>query len=970
MATVVLAALGGAPAGAIDLFDEHLEIHGFARSEARVHSRNFNPAGDWYLAQLAQTLNVELELDVAPDGFGPFDSIAAFGRVEVRFDCVWADGCGVFDSRKYFGDTASHAPTGALTDGFRETKTGVVTYRPAIPMHEGNHLVPFWETPRYEPLLAFGGGNLEGTLGPVLDPLPLAAWKRIPGGFDEQGFLLAPWNREVRITSLGSLASVENATLGLPLRPAVPLLPPGSDLSKPSGLWVPHAALRERLDHIDDDGDSFNLRERELRWNHGAGQDEKELKELYLEFEMFQGRLFLRLGKQSIVWGKTELFRSQDQFNPQDFGLSTLPSLEESRIALWSARAIWSFYDVGSLEDVRLELAAVYDDFQPVDPGTCGEPYTVFLVCAGSNGFFSHGFSGLGVAGADLPPDPWDDLHGTEVGARLEWRYGRFSFAITDYWGYSDTPTVHRFTGYERKVDLATGEPLDVDGRHFALHQPALLEQQALLRHPQNRQLFDFACSLSRGVAGDFIPQLADDCSLTVFQNTIPIASFVGRDVAVADAFAMVLGGTLLPGAIILDQIAGLGLMGPEFLGLLVELNQDENDIDVDDPFRAQMLSQLCGLFDACLSDRLTSAQEALLGCGPYYGTNCDVHGIDFFNAEASAIFQWFPNFEPGGPVATRYERGKLFILPGARGPAERGYDPNVDGCVEGRPALCAGARKLVDPTTGRPFPSEMAAVSFNLLRLLAAFGSTNDPGCQFDDPLTCQFVRSIFNLTGVGRPELKAGGNERFGRRDFLWAGGGPVLLEFRKRNVAGFAVDFAEDWAKTNWSIEGTWFHDDTVYDEDSPTLFREADIYNLTLSIDRPTFVNFLNQNRTILFNTQIFLQKISGRGELGVLGTFTVFTGYFNDRLLTQLTLVHDLHSSSGGVIADVTWRFSARFSASLGVAGFYGGAEQADVPLFGADFKNNGGCFCGRSSYRGLSLLKDRDEVSLTLRYTF
>jgi hypothetical protein len=761
-------------------------------------------------------------------------------------------------------------------------------------------------------------------------------------------------------------------TPALPLRPAVPRLPKGSDLARPSGLWVPHKELRERLEDIDDDGDAFNLRERELRWNHGAGQDEKELKELFLDLELFDGRLFLRLGKQSIVWGKTELFRSQDQFNPQDVGLSTLPSLEESRIALWSARAIWSFYQVGPLEDVRLELAAVYDDFQPIDAGTCGEPYAVFLVCAASNGFFSHAFSGLGVAGVDLPPDPWDDAHGIELGARLEWRYGRFSFALTDFWGYSDVPTVHRFASYERKVDLETGRPLDVDGRPFALHQPALLEEQALMRHPLNRQLFDLACSLSKGVAGQFIAELAEDCALSVFQNNTPLAAAAPLPVGVTDAFGVVLAGTATPGGLVLNNVAQLGLPFSELGTLLVPLNVDPGD--GPPPMGGSPLF-FCNpwgpLNPACLSERLTDAQEALLGCGPLYGTNCDVHGVDFFNAEASVLFQWFPNFEPRGPVATRFERGKLFVLPGARGPGVPGYDPDVDGCVEARPApQCSKARKLVDPTTGQPFPSEMAALSFNLLRLLAAFGSNSDPECVVDDPLTCQFVRAIFNLTGVGRPELVAGGNGRFGRRDFLWANGGPVLLEFQKRNIAGVSVDFAEDWSKTNWSIEATWFHDDTVYDEDSPTLYREADVYNLTLSVDRPTFVNFLNRNRTFLFNSQLFLQKVSGRGEIQVLGTFTVFTGYFNDRLLSQLTLVHDLHSASGGVIFDLTWRFNASFSVTLGLANFYGRPQLGDVPRHAVDFKNDGGCFCSRNRYEGLSLLRDRDELSLVLRYTF
>ena len=89
-------------------------------------------------------------------------------------------------------------------------------------------------------------------------------------------------------------------------------------------------------------------------WNRGGSQqDEKEFKEGYLDMEFFDSRLWIRAGKQNIVWGKTELFRTTDQFNPVDLALASLPSLEESRIALWSVRGVWSFYDVGPLEDVR-----------------------------------------------------------------------------------------------------------------------------------------------------------------------------------------------------------------------------------------------------------------------------------------------------------------------------------------------------------------------------------------------------------------------------------------------------------------------------------------------------------------------------------------------------------------------------------------------------------------------------------------
>ena len=46
---------------------------------------------------------LEIEANVAPDGFGPFDVISVFGRVEVRYDCVWTRACAIFDSANAYG---------------------------------------------------------------------------------------------------------------------------------------------------------------------------------------------------------------------------------------------------------------------------------------------------------------------------------------------------------------------------------------------------------------------------------------------------------------------------------------------------------------------------------------------------------------------------------------------------------------------------------------------------------------------------------------------------------------------------------------------------------------------------------------------------------------------------------------------------------------------------------------------------
>jgi len=1040
MAAFVLVAFGlPRPSAALEAFDGRVQVHGFYRKETRVLSKNFGPGNDWFLAQLAHTLNLEVEADILDRPIGPIGRISGFARVEVRFDCIWADGCGIFNSRKYFGDdsrsrdldlmieqggdaTMLHAPTDVLTDGTGRTKTGFLDIPGAVPSraHEGNELIPFFRAPSFDPLFDIAGEELASeNLGNLfrgsLDVVPLIASKKIPGGFEERTFTLGPFNRNAEVDSLGKLKNKPSSVIGLPFRPALPQ--PGTVGTDKDdtiqGLWAPHPALRDKIDEIDDRGQGFNFSEDELIWDFGAGQaDEKNLKELYLDIEAFQGRLWIRLGKQTIVWGKTELFRNQDQWNPQDVGRASLPSLEESRLAQWAFRGVWSFYDVGPLQDVRLEVATIMDDFQSIDAGTCGEPFSPFLVCAGSFGFFAHGITGGGLAGAVLPTDPWNDGDGIEIGARLEWRYGRFAFALTDFWGFRDIPFLNRFQGFERAVDPETGCPLDALGRPIS---PApecggvpieVSEERSLNYNPMNRTLFEFACAASRGIAAEFVGDAVEnECALDIFTSQTPLASFGGLDVNVAQAFTQAMVGSSL-GGIVLSAILNPEFVQPE-LQLIPLISAAPNVVPLHrggNEGAGPSQSVLCNTpiefggtefaLGECLSTRLTDQQEALIGCGPFYGTNCDVEGFDIFNTEASVLFQAFPMFEPGGPVATRNVNGEIVILPGARGPGDPGFDPAIDGCVratfQGEPIPGCSASSfdaidnrdpfgegdgvdddaITDPRTGKPFRSEMEALSFNVLALLANAGAALDEDCNPDDPITCSFVRGFFNLAAITRNDIRAGGNGRFGRRTFRWAGGGLATLEFNKRNILGFAVDFAEDWTKTNWSIEATWVNDELVGDNDSRSLHSESDIYNLTISFDRPTFVNFLNENRTFIFNSQHFIQYQADRGSPTLLSTATVVTGFFQDRLFTQLTAVHDFDSASGAIIVNLTYRFSSNFSTTLGLAGFYGGPGLNRAAAFPIQLRNDGGDFKDRSSFSGLSILKDRDEVNWQIRYTF
>jgi hypothetical protein len=418
----------------------------------------------------------------------------------------------------------------------------------------------------------------------------------------------------------------------------------------------------------------------------------------------------------------------------------------------------------------------------------------------------------------------------------------------------------------------------------------------------------------------------------------------------------------------------------------------------------------------------LTDEQEALLGCGAFFGSDCEVDGADFANTEASVFMQslvgsvgritpvgWTTlngQAQPGtayfggGPVGTRYVGGQVMQLPGSVGPGQPGYDPLVDGTTGGLVIPSA-----FGPSAGQQFLSEMAALSFNFQLLAAAlssppdantdlfpdgpsepdeFDSTDpysvDPGqCSWAQPQFCSVIRSFFTVVGQQRNAVRAGGVGDIGRTDFLWHSGGEVVLRYEKRNVLGFSTDFAEDYTKSNWSLESAWIDGQRFNDVDDLDGISQADTFNLTISVDRPTFINFLNAQRTFFLNAQFFFQYVAGynsgfttNGPWNMLATFTVNTGYFRDRLQPAMTFVYDQQSGSGGLLPKITYRFTSNFSATVGVNWFFGEAQLRANPLLPVSTVDTQ---VRHHAYQqgvenALAVVRDRDEVFFRLRYTW
>ena len=1200
---------------AFEFFDGKLSVHGFFESQLRAINADFSEQFD--VTQWYQILNIETELDILDDTMGILDLMSAYLRVEVRFDCIYSRGCGMFRSMNAYGDRSKSLPRrlnnavrrfgiggfalsdrvaalqeawpDANFDRYEETRRSGESRDPAplsqatgfVILADGkgadlirNHFIrdtPVFSDGDPNPLVRddpfpleftnfqdyrFAQINSRGGTNYGLPTTLLAPWlpknKSFPNaglanivnpfdssdrsaalarnahnaavyestGFDPDGtqsggeilsefealWTSLPDDRRDAARAAGMTAATEARGATARFFRPIPILDAGGfgdDSPNARGQYYPSRPLQQLLAGEGIDRLPFNISESRRQWNYGESQRQTHvLKEAYFDVELFDSRLWLRVGKQTIVWGKTELFRNMDQFNPQDLALATLPTLEESRIPLWAVRGVWAFYEVGPFQDVRLELAFNFDEYQPNDLGACGEPYTPNPACVVSGAAFAHANAGFGVVGWQKPEAPWQSLRGWEIGGRLEWRWERFSFAVSDFWGYADVPYPDMISSYARNVDPATGRPrvigatgpcttqdpifdqdtpigvavqpgqvdpdclrpgptarlgpLNADdppptfgdttyrgaGNRNSVFadssDPLYVDHNALQFHHANIQIFSMICSSSIGFAASLDPAA---CGQSVFNSTRELIPGV---TLVSGIGAVLSGG---PAARLAISVLFPGVSAP-----LVTLNRDPAD---DDPGFDCWDNSLTGLdtrgrncnlagsnptfsnANNSLSLRLTAQQEALLGCGPFWGTNCDDSGVDLLNTSASVMLQSFAGFDraggypaawttcyparrcmagttgdfapqpgtlgfDGGPVGTVYApsitANRAIRLPGARGlrsiddPIQTlRYSPFVDGCVapvDPRTGAaipgCGSAAELRHPFTGQLFENELAALSWNLMLFITLAGQDFDPdtegGCNFGTPQFCDAIESFFDITGLQRNVVRAGGeNGRFGRRTFEWHSGSEALLRFEKRNVLGFALDFAEDWSKSNFSIEATWVHDTPMANNDSFDGITRVDQYNLTLSVDRPTFVNFLNANRTFLVNTQWFFQYLDGyekgftsNGPWNILATLLVTTGYYQDRLLPTLTFVYDFQSVSGAAIPQLSYRFTENFSATIGAAFFLGRTQLVDMPL---NPLPAAGHRQGERAYQdgvenGLSVLRDRDELFLRLRYTF
>jgi hypothetical protein len=1141
------------PADAIQFWDDRVELHGFYETRMSFGMEDFDPSKGVDMYGWLHVLDLEGEVGIAPEGWGPFDLVSAFARVEVKYDCVWNHACSLLDSVNTFGNDPGNLPhrvqnarrqgvagsqitfdDRAYWFGDRQRLT-TVNFDAESGQRRARPIVYSYLT-----VTLFGASpGPDGVLGDMSDikddnpfsGLPgdddaglylferthnckAGTWRRrdsSPRGYQTRELLwsidgcdIEPlgWKRDVAnpfrdFASLGAGGDVNPVLLaigdadGIPDATALPFRPGSENPAsrqrigkkwESQGVYVPNYRVRNeiRRGSFDSYDQGFSLNE--LQWNRGASQQSlKELRELYFDIEMFDNRLWLRAGKQTIVWGKTEIFRNQDQWNPVDIAIGPLASLEEARVALWALRGVWSFYEIGPLQDVRAELVTLFDKFEPTDVGRCGEPFVPRAACDKTYGLWAHGEQAAGIAGEMRPEDPWHDASGIEVGGRVEFRWERFSFAFSDYWGYNDSAYTSILFQYSRNVDPISGRPRHTEATGPCASGDPTLEPDCLAPgHPMgdvveihsiNQSQFHWACAGTVGVAPSVDPAA---CAFTLFNSPVvgplgPFAtvfsSIVSGQAAGATRLRIVMGGFPVGSTVIEDAL--LAAFGPTGTNTLVY--NVAPTISPLVPLRYDGLGDHpaapAGAALTQFAPFTTEAQAALWGCDVYYQTNCDVQGFDLANGEANVMLQSFPWFEgtfwdtswdttdpnvpqpgtvdallqgygadlpasvkkdgrfrPGdvttGSVGARYENDNgvdddgdgrkrdLLILPGARvdaavvGPIVAAlqaggatvspyvlaslaqYDIAQDGST-------GGARH---PFTGQLWANEMAMASWNFLMLAVGLGAQdgavsrdvldrNQPlalgRCSFRQPQYCSFVSGLAYQSRNTNSSVRAGGNGRFGRRNFVWQSVGDVALRYQKRNILGFSMDFAEDTTKSSWGVEFTWVDDTLVADNNKYDGLSTVDEYNLTISVDRPTFINFLNANRTFLINTQLFTSYLGNYregmtrdGPWTFLWLLNLGTGYFQDRFLANAVLVWDFRSRSGAFLPNVQYRLTENFSITVGANVFTGGFSSREMGInqFAAFDEDNMSDTIWVEN--GISPVRDLDSFFARIRYTF
>ncbi|MFW1678107.1 DUF1302 family protein [Pontibacter sp. JAM-7] len=148
--------------------------------------------------------------------------------------------------------------------------------------------------------------------------------------------------------------------------------------------------------------------------------------------------LSVTLGKQQVVWGKTDLFRVLDVINPVDYSRHNIyDELEDIRIPQWMVNATWRMGATETFDDINLSFVWNFDKFRPNNLGTCGQSYKI--LDAGC--FFSSRLGPWPII-HDVEEPSWS-LKNSQFGLKWEGVYGDATFSLNALHYRQQLPSLH-----------------------------------------------------------------------------------------------------------------------------------------------------------------------------------------------------------------------------------------------------------------------------------------------------------------------------------------------------------------------------------------------------------------------------------------------------------------------------------------------------------------------------------------------
>jgi len=171
-------------------------------------------------------------------------------------------------------------------------------------------------------------------------------------------------------------------------------------------------------------------------------------------------QLGIKLGKQQIIWGRTDLFRVLDVINPVDYSSNNIyDELEETRIPQWMLEAEYRLGPIGAFDDLNFSMVWNFDKFRPHNLGQGGTPNQMLGVGSFFRGFnncwengctisnFAFGHTAvefqphtLGIRNVELPSGSLDN---SQYGFKIEGVYNEVGFSFNYYKYRQQTPSLH-----------------------------------------------------------------------------------------------------------------------------------------------------------------------------------------------------------------------------------------------------------------------------------------------------------------------------------------------------------------------------------------------------------------------------------------------------------------------------------------------------------------------------------------------